>query len=88
MVIVQGNAVDDALRRTDDPNPHALMNSKVSATLTCLITEGDGSSMSLLPVISRQRHKGFDITIKKQGRLARSESENGSVPLSIYPRRR
>lgn len=36
----------------------------------------------------RSSHNGLDMTMKKHGRLARSGSENGSVPLSTYPKRR
>jgi len=46
------------------------------------------ATVRLQTICQSQHHRRLVITMKKQGLLARSGSENGKVPHSTYPRRR
>jgi hypothetical protein len=83
---MQRHPVDDTPRRAGNPNPHDLTNSKPFAIKRMLsrpertITPRTMSGWwSQRPEID---YKDLDMTMKKQGRLARSGSEKGSVPIS------
>ncbi len=86
MVVTQGHPVDDTAGLTGDPNPHVSGKSKPPAKDLALGAPFDGglvgTYVSHAVTCADSRHNGLDITMKTHARLARSGSENGSVPVS------
>ena len=82
MVVMERHPVDGTSRWSSDPNFHTYRISKPSAMYHTLVAPHHGPPKPRSVHIGVTYQSDLDMTMKEQGRLARSGSENGSVPLS------